>query len=226
MQTEWSANPSVFGQVEGRPVVAAFDGGALSGVWLPDGTATRVGFLRLPKSKPELNFAREIPNFRERIAGRLTITVLAEMLEQPIRLPEGARLRGAEGSWPKPELQAGRGNAGRNSPVTLSRFAFNTRQTAANVSPPTTVNPPSGGRPAKSLSRCERYFAASISVRPAGRAGRTTQHPSASSTFRTRPSKPELAASARTIRAAPRRDLDLTNGYRVARADNHEMRFA
>ena len=30
MQTECSAEPSVFGQVEGRPVVAAFDGGALT----------------------------------------------------------------------------------------------------------------------------------------------------------------------------------------------------
>ena len=29
MQTECSAEPSVFGQVERRPVVAAFDGGAL-----------------------------------------------------------------------------------------------------------------------------------------------------------------------------------------------------
>ncbi len=100
MQTEWSANPSVFGQVEGRPVVAAFDRGALSGVWLPDGTATRVGFLRLPKSKPELNFAREMPNFRERIAGRLTITVLGEMVQEPIRLAESARFRRADSSSP------------------------------------------------------------------------------------------------------------------------------
>src|SRR5271163_2431522 len=30
MQTECSAEPSVFGQVERRPVVAAFDGGALT----------------------------------------------------------------------------------------------------------------------------------------------------------------------------------------------------
>ena len=30
MQTECSAEPSVFGQVEGRPVVAAFDSGALT----------------------------------------------------------------------------------------------------------------------------------------------------------------------------------------------------
>ncbi len=30
MQTECSAKPSAFGQVEGRPVVAEFDGGALT----------------------------------------------------------------------------------------------------------------------------------------------------------------------------------------------------
>ena len=30
MQTEYSAEPSLFGHVEGRPVVAAFDGGALT----------------------------------------------------------------------------------------------------------------------------------------------------------------------------------------------------
>jgi hypothetical protein len=30
MQTECSAEPIVFGRVEGRPVVAAFDGGALT----------------------------------------------------------------------------------------------------------------------------------------------------------------------------------------------------
>jgi len=30
MQTECSAEPSLFGAVEGRPVVAAFDGGALT----------------------------------------------------------------------------------------------------------------------------------------------------------------------------------------------------
>jgi len=30
MQTECSAEPSVFGRVEGRPVVAEFDGGALT----------------------------------------------------------------------------------------------------------------------------------------------------------------------------------------------------
>jgi len=30
MQTEWTAEPSLFGRVEGRPVVAEFDGGALA----------------------------------------------------------------------------------------------------------------------------------------------------------------------------------------------------
>ena len=56
MQTECSAELSVFGRVEGRPVVAAFDGGALTsdagGLLL--GAADRSLDLRVGASRPAL----------------------------------------------------------------------------------------------------------------------------------------------------------------------------
>ena len=66
--------------------------------------------------------------------------------------------------------------------------------------------------------------AASVSVRPCGRAGRTTQHPNVSSVVRARPMKLGSASSQPAwMRRAE--DFDLTKGDRVPRADNHEMRL-
>jgi hypothetical protein len=106
-----------------------------------------------------------------------------------------------------PDSRRDAGTPCRNSPFTLSRVALKTRQSAANVSPPITVSPPSGGRRRETGSMpSEMRFAASISVRPSGRAGKITQHPDVSSVVRTRSTKRGLVAigANQSGRAAPR----------------------
>ncbi len=89
----------------------------------------------------------------------------------------------------RPDSMREAGTPCRNSPSTLSWVAFSTRHRAANVSPPTTVSPPSRKRPESNSRPQAMRSAASLSDRPDGRAGTSTQHPNVSSVVRTRPTK-------------------------------------
>src|SRR5271157_2277597 len=99
MQTECSTEPSMFGRVEGRPVVAEFDGGALTsdagGLLL--GAADRSldlvrrlagGIVRLNSSQTYLKFQRRSAAARSCVGYRRLLRLcVRERQCHPIRTP-------------------------------------------------------------------------------------------------------------------------------------------
>jgi hypothetical protein len=76
MQTECNANPSVFGRVEGRPVIAAFDGGALT---------SDAGGLLLGAADRSLDLVRRLAGcFRDARDPRLVEHSVATLVRQRV----------------------------------------------------------------------------------------------------------------------------------------------
>ncbi|HTR11901.1 MAG TPA: transposase, partial [Roseiarcus sp.] len=76
MPTEWSAKPSAFGRVEGRPVVAEFDGGALT---------SDAGGLLLGAADRRLDLVRRLAGcFRDVRAPRLVEHSVATLVGQRV----------------------------------------------------------------------------------------------------------------------------------------------
>ena len=76
MQMEWSAKPSAFGRVEGRPVVAEFDGGALT---------SEAGGLQLGAADRRLDLVRRFAGcFRDARDPRLVEHSVATLIGQRV----------------------------------------------------------------------------------------------------------------------------------------------